>query len=208
MKRLRLWVFSVIAAMTVAAFSLTAWGADAPSDVVQRTIEKTLAVLQDPSLQGQARRQERLAKAEELILPHCDTEAFGRAALGTYWAQRSPAEQREFVSVLTALVARTYVDNIDRNARDVKVVYDKQTVDGSNAEVDTRVFSPSAEQPISINYMMDQINGQWLVYDIQVDNISIVLNYRSQVSHFLNKSSYADLIKTMKARLRKITSSA
>jgi phospholipid transport system substrate-binding protein len=175
--------------------------------VIQSAVKETLAVLQDPAYQGQARRQERLSQAEALLLPHFDTEAFARSALGIRWGQRTPDEQREFVTVFTALLARSYTDIIDRHARGVKVSYENQRIDGSDAEVDTRVFSPAEDQPVSINYMMHQVNGEWLIYDMQIDDVSLVLNYRSQFNHFLNKSSYAALMQTMRSRLQQLTAS-
>src|SRR5918996_1252942 len=153
-------IFTAAVASILLAFSLSAWGVDSPLGVIRATVEKTLAVLQDPSYQGAAQREERLAKAEEVILPHFDTEAFARGALGVYWRQRTAAEQREFVTVFTALVAHTYTDNIDRHIKGVKVLYDKQTIDGSGAEVDTRVISPSEDQPIAVNYMFHEVSGQ------------------------------------------------
>ena len=147
-------------------------------------MQKALTVLQHPSYQGAAHRQERLAKAEQVILPHFNTQELAREALGPYWRQRSPAEQQEFVRLFTALVARIYTDTVDRHAKDVKVFYDKERIDGSGARVGTRVHSPSEAQPISLNYMMHQVTGQWLIYDVQIDNVSLVLNYRSQLAIF------------------------
>ena len=201
-------LFNTISAIIILVFSLSAWGADSPLSIIQASVGKTLTPLPDPSYQGPAHRQERLAKAEQVIISHFDTQEFARRALGAYWDQRSVAEQREFVEVFTALVARTYTDIIDRHAKGVKVFYDKQSIDGSDAEVDTRVLSPSEDQPVSVNYMMHRVNGQWLIYDIQVDNVSIVLNYRSQFNHFLSTSSYPDLIQTMRSKLREITAAS
>ena len=82
----------------------------------------------------------------------------------------------------------------------MKLFYDKERVDGTDAKVDTRVLSE--EETVSINYMMHQVNGRWLIYDIQIDDVSIVLNYRSQFANVLNKSSYADLIQLIRSKLQ------
>jgi phospholipid transport system substrate-binding protein len=63
----------------------------------------------------------------------------------------------------------------------MKLFYDKERVDGTDAKVDTRVLS--GEETVSINYMMHQVNGRWLIYDVQIDDVSIVLNYRSQFAN-------------------------
>jgi phospholipid transport system substrate-binding protein len=203
MKRLR-WLFNVITAIILLVFSLSARGADSPQATIQAAVQEILTVLQDSAYQGPARHRERLAKAEEVILCNFDKEEFAREALGRYWSQRTAAEQHEFVGLFTALVARTYVDDIDRRAKDVKVFYDEERVDGTDAEVDTRVFSPSEHQPVSVNYMMHQGSGRWLIYDVQVDDVSMALNYRSQFSDVLNNSSYADLIQRIKSKLQEL----
>lgn len=174
MKRLGSLISGTIA-ISLLLFSVSARGADSALASIQAVVQRTLSVLQDPAYQGPARRQERLAKAEEVILSNFDKEEFARQALGRYWSQRTPAEQQEFVGLFTALVARTYTDEIDRHAKDVKLFYDKESVDGTDAEVDTRVFFPSEHQPVSVNYMMHQVNGRWLIYDVQIDDVSIML---------------------------------
>jgi len=102
------------------------------------------------------------------------------------------------------LVARAYIDEIDRRAKDTKVFYDKERVDGTDAEVDTRVLSRSEQQPVSVNYMMHQVNGRWLIYEVKIDDVSIALNYRSQFADVLNKSSYADLIQRIKLKVQEL----
>jgi phospholipid transport system substrate-binding protein len=150
-------------AISLLLFSLSTQGADSPQATIQAGVQKTLTVLQDPAYEGPAHREDRLAKAGEVILSYFDTREFARRALGRYWSQRTPAEQQEFVGLFTALVARTYSDEIDQHAKDVKLFYDKERVDGTDAKVDTRVLSE--EETVSINYMMHQVNGRWLIYD-------------------------------------------
>ena len=70
----------------------------------------------------------------------------------------------------------------------------------TDAKIDTRVLSE--EETVSINYMIHQVNGRWLIYDIQIDDVSIVLNYRSQFANVLNKSSCADLIQLIRSKLQ------
>jgi phospholipid transport system substrate-binding protein len=195
-------LISGFVAISLLLFSLNTQGADSPQATIQTAVQKTLAVLQDPSLQGATHRQERLAKAEKVILAYFDTQQFAQRALGQYWSQRTPAEQQEFVGLFTTLVVQSYMNEIDRQAKDVKLFYDKQEVDGTDAEVHTRVLSPSEHEPVSVNYIMHQSNGRWLIYDVQIDDVSIVLNYRSQFRDVLNKSSYTDLIQLIRSKLQ------
>ena len=191
-------------AISLLLFSLSTKSSDSPQATIQAAVQKTLAIVQDPAYEGPARREDRLAKAEEVILSYFDTQEFARRALGRYWSQRTPAEQQEFVRLFTALVAHTYMDEIDRHAKDVKLFYDKERVDGTDAKVDTRVLSPGEQEPLSVNYMIHQVNGRWLIYDFQIDDMSIVINYRRQFTNVLNKSSYADLIQLTKSKLQEL----
>jgi phospholipid transport system substrate-binding protein len=201
-------VISQTTAISLLLLSVSAWSADSPMATIKAAVQETLTVLQEPAYQGPARRQERLAKAEEVILSHFDKQGFAREAPGQYWSQRTPAEQQEFVRLFTALVARTYIDDIDRHAKDVKLFYDKEDVDGTDAEVDTRILSPSEQQPVSVNYIMHQVNGRWLIYDVQIDDVSIVFNYRSQFEDVLSNSSYAELIQRIQSKLQELEATA
>jgi phospholipid transport system substrate-binding protein len=197
-------LFWMIAAVSLLVLSLSTWAADVPLDMIRATVQKTLAVLQDPTYQGADHRQERLAKVAAVILPHFDTEELAQRALGLYWRQLTAAEQQEFVQLFTSLVEHAYGATIDRYAREVQVLYDQERVDDGYAEVDTRVLAPSQQQSLPINYFLHQVGGQWLIYDVQIDNVSLVLNYRNQFSRILSSSSYADLVQRIKRKLQEL----
>jgi phospholipid transport system substrate-binding protein len=192
---------SMIIAISFLAFPLGVSAADTPMAIIQGTVQKTLTVLQNPVYQGSSHRQERLSQVAATILSHFDTEGLSRRVLGSYWRQLTVNEQQEFVRLFTALVEHTYGAVIDRYAQDVQVFYDQQRVDGVYAEVDTRVRDSSANRSLSINYFLRQVNGQWLIYDVQIDNVSMVLNYRSQFAHILRTASYPALVQRLKSKL-------
>ena len=99
-------------AISVLLFSLSTQGADSPQATIQAAVQKTLTVLQDPAYEGPAHREDRLAKAEGVILSYLDTREFARRALGRYWSQRTPAEQQEFVRLFTASLACRSISSI------------------------------------------------------------------------------------------------
>jgi phospholipid transport system substrate-binding protein len=187
-------------AISLLLFSLSTQGANLLRQRFKPRYKKHSPSFRTPPTRDLLIARDRLAKAGEVILSYFDTREFARRALGRYWSQRTPAEQQEFVRLFTALVARTYSDEIDQHSKDVKLFYDKERVDGTDAKVDTRVLSE--EETVSINYMMHQVNGRWLIYDVQIDDVSIVFNYRSQFANVLNKSSYADLIQLIRSKLQ------
>lgn len=195
-------MFLVVASVGLLAVPLSAWAAESPLDMIHSTVDQVIAVLQDPAYQGEAQRNERREKLREIVLPHFDTHGLAQRALGVYWRQRTEEEKREFTHLFTDLVGQFYSTTIDRYATDVQVFYDQERIDGGYAEVDTRVRAPSQAQSIAIDYFLHQVGGEWLIYDVQIDNVSMVRNYRAQFSRILSTSSYADLVQRIHNKLQ------
>jgi len=183
---------------------VSTWAAGSPLEMIRSTVNSAIAVLQSPAYQGATHRRERMAKVQGIILPHFDTQELAARALGCYWHQRTEEEKREFVRLFTALIEQTYSGTLDRYGKHVQVVFDQERTDGDFAEVDTRILAPNQTQPISINYFLHEMKGQWLIYDVQIENISMVRNYRTQFSRILSTSSYADLVRRIKDKLQEL----
>jgi phospholipid transport system substrate-binding protein len=181
-----------------------AWADNAPLEMIRSTVDSVIAVLQAPDVQGEAHRRERREKIQALVLPHFDTQALAQRTLGVYWRQRSAGEKQEFTRLFTDLVVQSYSATIARYAADVQVFYDQQRTEDGYAEVDTHVRAPSQTRPITINYYLHQVDGTWLIYDVQIDNVSMVSNYRAQFRRILNTSSYADLVQKLRSKLQTI----
>lgn len=196
----------VVACLSVLAVSAAA--ADSPQVMIRATIEKTLTVLQDPGIQGADQRPERLRKLEAVILPHFDTVGMAQRSLGPYWRQLTDNDRKEFLTLFTALVEHTYGSTIDRYAHDIQVSYDQERIDGDFAEVDTHVRAPAQDHSLPVNYFLHSVNGQWLIYDMQIDNVSLVMNYRAQFNRVLSTSSVGDLMSRLRQTSQKLHSSA
>ena len=197
-------VVTLMSTIALLAFPFNIRAADAPLAMFQTATQKTVAVLQNPAYQGAAYRGERLAQVAATLLPYFDTEGMSQRALGLYWRQLTTDQQQEFVRLFTALVEHAYGGAIERHASDVQVLYEQERLNGNDAEVDTRVLAPAVGQPVSINYFLHQVNGQWLIYDVQIENVSLVLNYRSQFARILNTASYAELVHRLKGKLLEV----
>jgi phospholipid transport system substrate-binding protein len=125
-------------------------------------------------------------------------------ALGSHWRDRTEAEQQEFVRLFTDLLERTYSDILERYAAEVQVLFAHERIQGSVAEVDTQVRSSPHEQPVAITYRLRDVGGKWLVYDVVIDQVSLVRNYRAQFSRILGTSSFADLVQDLESKLREL----
>jgi phospholipid transport system substrate-binding protein len=121
-----------------------------------------------------------------------------KRSLGANWRRANPQQQKEFVLTFTALLEKTYADQIDLyNGQ--KVVYSGESIDGDYAQVDSRIVDKDG-QTYSVVYRLHKVDGKWKIYDVVAENISLVNNYRSQFNRVITKSSFDDLLKTMKEK--------
>jgi phospholipid transport system substrate-binding protein len=183
---------------------LSIGAAESPRDTLRSTIERLVMVLRDPTLQGDGRRQERVEKVREIVRPQFAFLEMAQQALGAHWRDRTEAEQREFVRLFTDLLEQAYSGLLERYAAEVQVLFDQERIQGSLAEVDTRVLASPHEQPVAITYRLRDVDGQWLVYDVVIDQVSLVRNYGAQFRRILDTSSFADLAQELKSKLREL----
>jgi len=135
------------------------------------------------------------AKALDLIFGRFDFSEMTKRSLGRHWLLLGPTEQREFVNAFTQRLLIAYGRTV-RTAGDERIQFQHEIVDGREATVKTKVVSPGEELPI--DYRLHAIDGQWKVYDMVIDNVSIVDNYRAQFDRVIAKSSIKDLLQKMK----------
>ena len=168
--------------------------AGAPAEQMRGAIEKVLATLKDPALKSN--RPERLNQLRQVIYPKFDFAEMAKRSLGSHWQKRSADEQREFVKLFTDLIENAYLDNLEGyDGEKVAITGEKQ--DKEFAEVNSKVATKKGEE-IAINYKLYQAGSDWKVYDVVIENISIVNNYRSQFNRVIAQSSFEDLFRKMK----------
>ena len=121
-----------------------------------------------------------------------------RRSLGAQWRKLTPKEQEEFVRLYTDLLERAYINRIESYS-DEQFAYVRENLDKNYAEVQSRIVTNKGEE-FSLNYKAHLINGEWKVYDVVVENISLVNNYRSQFNRIIANSSYEELVRRMKEK--------
>lgn len=169
-----------------------------PREEIQSSVEKVLTILKDPNLKPESKRQERIAQLRQVIFPKFDFAEMARRSLGAEWQKRTPDQQQEFVKLFTDLIEASYVNNLDSyNGEKVAFTGDKQ--EGEYAQVDTKITSNKGEDS-TVSYKMRQSDGSWKIYDVVIENISIVNNYRSQFNRVIARSSFDDLLRQMKEK--------
>jgi phospholipid transport system substrate-binding protein len=199
-------------ALTTAAMILLGFGpkahADAtggdPSSMVKGTVGQVLNVLQDKQ-NSQAERQR---KVIEIVSGHFDLTDMARSSLGYNWKKLSPAQQQQFVPLFTAFMEDAYLNKISAYSGQKVQFLPQNSVGASEAEVRSIVLpAESGDQPIKINYMLKQSGGDWKVYDVTVDDISITANYRNQFTRIINDKGFDSLMSTMRDKEQELRES-
>lgn len=167
------------------------------TQAVKQTVDQVLAILDDQALKDPARADERRAKLEEVIGKRFDYEEMGKRALAAHWNKLNRGQQEEFVTLFQRFLSNSYAGNIDGYAGE-KVEYVKERHKGSFAEVQTKVVSPKNEIPL--DYRLLQKNGEWRVYDVVIDGVSLMKNYRGQFSRIIKTSSYDGLLEKLRTK--------
>jgi len=165
---------------------------------MRTTVDKVVAVLKNPGLKSAARKVDRRDQLRQVIYPRFDFAEMAKRSLGSHWRSRTPEEQQEFEELFTDLLANSYVDQIE-SFNDEKILYLREIMDNNHAEVSTKIISSKGEE-FSVNYKLHLANGSWKVYDVVIENISLVNNYRSQFNRIITNSSYDELLRKMKEK--------
>ncbi len=177
------------------------WAAPGPpTDVVKNVIDKVLDIFNNPAYKGQSKRNRQMAK--QIIDPHFDYQEMAKRCLGPNWNSLSAAQRSEFVRLFAHLLEASYADKIEKYTQHIKVDYTGEIVDGDYAEVKTVVVRPNDRVPLGYRLIREP-NG-WMVYDVLIEGVSLVSNYRSQFSRIIHESSYNELVKRLRTKVNEL----
>jgi len=196
------WSWGALALVTAAL--LVVWEpteslAGLATDQVKGTVDQVIKILTDPALKGEKKIRERRAKIRQVVLQRFGFTEMSKRSLGRYWNERTPEERTEFVRLYTDLLERAYIDRIDGYTGE-QVVYLGESIDGDYSEVRSKIVT-KRNQEIPIIYRLQLASTNWEVYDVIVEGVSLVNNYRTQFSKIIRTSSYQELVKKMQVKL-------
>ena len=200
MKPARVLAFGC-AALVVAA-AACAGQAAGPMAQLRQSTDKILAVLRDPALEGDAHKAKRRKQIAAIVDERFHWEEMAQRSLARHWRSRSPDERKEFVALFTDLVRNTYMSKVEGYSGE-KVRYDGERVEGSHARVTIRIVT-TKDTEIPLVYSMKQFSGEWMVYDMAIEGVRLVGNYRTQFRDMLNHMSYREFIAKLKAKVAKL----
>ena len=170
-----------------------------PTEQIQQTTDKILSIVKDPALKGPSKAQERRGSVRKAVAERFDWEEMARRSPGRYWAQRTAEEKREFVRLFSELVERTYMGKVEDYSGE-KVRYEGETIDGDYAVVKVIIMTQK-NKDISVDYRLQKEGTGWLVYDVSIEGVSLVNNYRTQFNSIILQSSYENLLKRLKVKV-------
>ena len=184
---------------TVAAVSAAVAGP--VTDQVKSRIDGVLKVLEDPAMKSQTaeRRQALRAISNEIF----DWQEMAKRSLGRHWNAATPDQRDEFVKLFTNLIEGAYLGKIESYSGE-KIEYVGEALTGETATVRTKLHTKSGTD-IPIDYRLQQQSSKWMIYDVSVENISLVNNYRSQFDKVLANSPFPELLKRLQKTSENVT---
>ncbi|HEV8584959.1 MAG TPA: ABC transporter substrate-binding protein [Methylomirabilota bacterium] len=180
-----------------------AW-AGAPTDQLKSQVDRALKVLEDPVLKEKPKeRRVAVRKVADDIFDFGET---AKRSLGRHWNARTQVERDEFVKLFGDLLERSYISKIELYGGE-KIQYVGDKIEGDQASVQSKLLTKSGSD-VPIEYRMLKKGDRWLVYDVIIEGVSLIANYRTQFNKIIQTSSYAELVRKMKTRQEEMGSSA
>jgi phospholipid transport system substrate-binding protein len=184
---------------TVLTSGVAAW-AGAPTEQLRGRIDRVLQVLEDPQLKSEARTPERRQAVRTIVEEIFDFRELSQRALARHWQARTPTERDEFVQLFADLLERSYIGKIEMFSGGDRIQYTGEMLDGEQvAVVRTRIVTKNGTE-IPVDYRLHHVADRWLVYDVAIEGVSLVANYRAQFNKIIQRSSFQQLMAQLAAK--------
>ncbi len=169
-----------------------------PTEQLKGSIERVLQALGDPALKGEAKTAERRQKIRAAANEVFDFAEIARRTLGRHWASLTEPQRKEFVALFSDLLERSYVTRIEQYGGE-KIVYASERGEGDLASVGTKILTKGGSE-VPVDYRMAKRGDRWLVYDVNVEGVSLVSNYRTQFNKIIQTEGVAELLKRLRTK--------
>jgi phospholipid transport system substrate-binding protein len=187
-----LLVLSVILAIPAGCLA-----AGEPIDQLRDSVDRIIAILRrdDPAEQWVNKKEEIVA----IVKSRFDADELAQRVLAQHWRDRSEAEKKEFISLFSQVLETTYINKL-KSYSDEEVLFIKQIVKGDRGMIYSQIIRNNQEIPI--HYRVKNSKGDWRIYDIIIEGVSLVQNYRTQFDQILQREEYAGLVRRMEEKIR------
>jgi phospholipid transport system substrate-binding protein len=185
---------SVICMIT--ALFLTSNVLNGVTDEVKKTVDEVVRIVSDKEMKkNDQKRRQALKKSISTIF---DYNEMAKRSLGKHWNQRSAAEKKQFVDLFASLLENSYAGKIE-SYNNEKIVYLKESIDSDHAEVKSKVVTAKRDE-FTLDYRMINQKGKWMVYDVVIEGVSLVSNYRTQFNKIITSNGYPELVKKLQTK--------
>jgi phospholipid transport system substrate-binding protein len=167
-----------------------------PMEEIKQTTDKILSIVTNPALKAPSKTEEREKLLHRAVRERFDWEEVARRSLATHWAKRTAEERKEFVHLFSELLERTYMKKVEGFSGE-KVLYEGETIEKNYATVKVKIVTKN-DKDIPVEYRLKKEGDNWFIYDVSIEGVSLVNNYRTQFNSILLQSSYEDLVKRLR----------
>jgi len=201
MEKHRIWLYlrSLFGGVLLILMFAAPCFAGIPTDGIKKTTDRILAIVSDPALKGPENKNKRGQLIRKAVDERFNWEAMTKRSLARHWRKRTEAEKNEFISLFGKLLERTYLDKVGSYSGE-KVIYVGETIDGRYGTVTAKILTHSQTE-VEVRYRLKELNGDWRVYDISVEGVSLVNNYRKQFNSIILRSSYDELVQKLRKKV-------
>ena len=186
----------VLAGVLVVGLSSAPAAAGVPTDQLKGAVERVLKTLDDPALKGEARLPERRVAVRKIANEIFDFSEIAKRSMARHWQPLSEAQRTEFVGLFADLLERSYISKIETYGGE-KIQYTAERADGEFATVSTRIVTKNGTE-VPVDYRMIKRADRWLVYDVSIEGVSLVSNYRTQFNKIIQTTSYNELVSKLR----------
>ena len=186
----------VLAGVLVVGLSSAPAAAGVPTDQLKGAVERVLKTLDDPALKGDARLGDRRVAVRKIANEIFDFSEIAKRSMARHWQPLSEAQRTEFVGLFADLLERSYISKIETYGGE-KIQYTAERADGEFATVSTRIVTKNGTE-VPVDYRMIKRADRWLVYDVSIEGVSLVSNYRTQFNKIIQTTSYNELISKLR----------
>lgn len=186
-QRLSIITIAILITATTAFASVT--------DTVRKTVDDVITIVSNKEMKKKSNEHKRRVAIKKAIASVFDSEEMARRTLGKHWNQRSPQERKQFVELFATLLENSYAGKIE-SYNNERIVYTREQIDGSFAEVKSKVITPKKDE-YTLDYRLLQKGSKWVVYDIVIEGVSLVSNYRTQFNKIISTNGYPELVKKL-----------
>ena len=172
-----------------------------PLETVKGQITRVLDILRDPALRGEAQRKIKDEKLSAISEEMFDFTELSKRSLGQSWNKMTPEQQKEFVKLYKSLLKKVYADKITSYTEEKIIFKRENTLSEKTVEIETAILTKTSE--VDINYRVIEKGGYWKVYDVVIEGVSLISNYRAQFREILANQTPEALLETLRKRVGK-----